>query len=119
VTTNDKLFRYANVDPEKADDATKETLRYRSALLRGYQDIQRRPLTTNVAISVCRAHQEHRIGYPQNARNRASQPRYLRELTAGGILESRKEGREQLYMNSRFLDLLMSDANEFRAFGTP
>jgi Fic family protein len=54
VTTNDKLFRYANVDPEKADDATKETLRYRSALLQGFQDIQRRPLTTNVAISICR-----------------------------------------------------------------
>jgi Fic family protein len=55
VTTNDKLFRYANVDPENADDATKETLRYRSALLQGCLDIQRRPLTTNVAISIYRA----------------------------------------------------------------
>jgi Fic family protein len=54
VTTNDKLFRFA-MDPEKADDATKETLRYRSALFEGYQHIQRRPLTTNVAISICRA----------------------------------------------------------------
>jgi Fic family protein len=55
VTTNDKLFRFASMDPEKADDATKETLRYRSALFEGYQHIQRRPLTTNVAISICRA----------------------------------------------------------------
>jgi cell filamentation protein, protein adenylyltransferase len=55
VTTNDKLFRYASVDPEKADNATKETLRYRTALFQGYRDIQRRPLTTNVAISICRA----------------------------------------------------------------
>jgi Fic family protein len=55
VTTNDKLFRYASVDPEKADDATKETLRYRSALFQGFQHIQRRPLTTNVAISICRS----------------------------------------------------------------
>ncbi len=55
VTTSDKLFRFASMDPEKADDATKETLRYRSALFEGYQHIQRRPLTTNVAISICRA----------------------------------------------------------------
>jgi len=54
VTTNDKLFRFASMDPEKADDATKETLRYRSALFEGYQHIQRRPLTTNVALSICR-----------------------------------------------------------------
>ena len=55
VTTNDKLFRYASVDSEKADDATKETLRYRTALLSGYREIQARPLTTNVAVSICRA----------------------------------------------------------------
>jgi Fic family protein len=55
VTTNDKLFRYASMDSEKADEATKETLRYRTALFQGYRDIQRRPLTTNVAISICRA----------------------------------------------------------------
>jgi Fic family protein len=54
VTTNDKLFRYASIDTEKADDATKETLRYRAALFQGYRDIQRRPLSTNVAISICR-----------------------------------------------------------------
>jgi Fic family protein len=55
VTTNDKLFRYASIDPEKADTATKETLRYRAALFQGYRDVQRRPLTTNVATSICRA----------------------------------------------------------------
>jgi Fic family protein len=54
VTTNDKLFRFASVDPEKADPATKEALRYRTALLTGYRDVQRRPLSTNVAIAICR-----------------------------------------------------------------
>jgi len=28
VTTSDNLFRFASIDPEQADDATKETLRY-------------------------------------------------------------------------------------------
>jgi Fic family protein len=56
VTTNDKLFRFANADTHQADIATKETLRYRTALLRGYESLKSgRPLTTNTAIEVCRA----------------------------------------------------------------
>lgn len=55
VTTNDKLFRFANTDSEAADPATKETLRYRTALLEGYGDIRERPLTTRTATAICRA----------------------------------------------------------------
>ena len=55
VTTNDSLFKFANVDFEEADDATKETLRYRTALMQGFSDIQKKPLTTRTAIMVCRA----------------------------------------------------------------
>lgn len=55
VTTNDTLFKYANTDPEKADDATKETLRYRTALMQGFKDVQQRPLSTRTAVLVCRA----------------------------------------------------------------
>ena len=38
VTTNDRLFRFANADADQADPATKETLRYRTALLRRLSD---------------------------------------------------------------------------------
>jgi Fic family protein len=55
VTTNDTLFKFANADPEKADDATKETLRYRTALMQGFKDVQERPLSTRTAVLVCRA----------------------------------------------------------------
>ncbi|MCC7253555.1 protein adenylyltransferase Fic [Hyphomicrobium sp.] len=56
VTTNDKLFRFANADANQADTATKETLRYRTALLCGYESLKSgRPLTTNTAVEVCRA----------------------------------------------------------------
>ena len=54
VTTNDKLFRFANVDPAAADPATRETLRYRTALLHGFNNMKTRPLTTQTAITVCR-----------------------------------------------------------------
>jgi Fic family protein len=55
VTTNDTLFKFANTDPEKADDATKEALRYRTALMQGFKDVQERPLSTRTAMLVCRA----------------------------------------------------------------
>ena len=55
VTTNDTLFKFANIDPEKADDATKEALRYRTALMQGFKDVQEKPLSTRTAVLVCRA----------------------------------------------------------------
>jgi len=54
VTTNDSLFKFANTNPDEANDATKETLRYRTALMAGFRDIQQRPLTTRTAVLVCR-----------------------------------------------------------------
>jgi Fic family protein len=55
VTTNDTLFKFANADPEKADDATKEALRYRGALMQGFKDVKEKPLGTRTAVLVCRA----------------------------------------------------------------
>jgi len=52
VTTTDRLFQYAN-EQEAADHATKEALRYRTALFNGFKDLARRPLCTNTAVEVC------------------------------------------------------------------
>lgn len=53
VTTTDKLFEYADISEDKADAATKEALRYRTALYEGTKMVQRRMLTTDMAIQVC------------------------------------------------------------------
>lgn len=53
VTTTDKLFQHAQGNEEHADHATKEALRYRTALYRGVQSIQERPLNTRTAIEIC------------------------------------------------------------------
>jgi len=53
VTTTDRLFQYAQ-GHEHADPATKEALRYRTALQRGYQSLKGRPLCTATAVEVCR-----------------------------------------------------------------
>lgn len=52
VTTTDQLFRFAQEDSH-ADPATKEALRYRTALSRGFYELGRRPLCTNTAVEIC------------------------------------------------------------------
>ena len=54
VTTTDRLFRYANDAASRADPATKEALRYRTALHRGFEMLDQRPLSTAIAVEVCR-----------------------------------------------------------------
>ena len=52
VTTNDKLFQYSE-DVEHADPATKEALRYRTALRQGVEALNQRPLCSNSAAQLC------------------------------------------------------------------
>lgn len=52
VTTTDQLFRFAQ-EESHADPATKEALRYRTALGRGFQELARRPLCANTAVEIC------------------------------------------------------------------
>ncbi len=54
VTTTDRLFRFANDSTGRADPATKEALRYCSALWRGFKMLEQRPLSTSIAVAVCR-----------------------------------------------------------------
>ncbi len=53
VTTTDKLFEYADIAEDRADAATKEALRYRTALFEGTKMVQRRMLSTDMAIQIC------------------------------------------------------------------
>jgi hypothetical protein len=59
-----------------------------------------------------------RIGDVMEAKlgNRATASKYLRELGAKGVLQERQEGRENIYINVRFLELLTSDRNDFKKF---
>lgn len=55
VTTADRLFRFATHDEaDHADPATKEALRYQSALMQGLRALTRRPVTTRMAVDICR-----------------------------------------------------------------
>ncbi|HMM74529.1 MAG TPA: Fic family protein [Gammaproteobacteria bacterium] len=52
VTTADKLFQHLQADAG-ADPATREALRYRRALLEGFNALKTRPLTTRIAETIC------------------------------------------------------------------
>ncbi len=53
VTTTDKLFEFVEMAEDKADAATKEALRYRTALFEGTKMVRRRMLTIDMAIQIC------------------------------------------------------------------
>ncbi len=54
VTTNDELYRAAADADGKTDPHTKEVLRYRQALYRGFQALKERPLNANLFIEIVR-----------------------------------------------------------------
>ena len=54
VTTTDQLFQFAQGSENQADVATKEALRYRTALYRGFRSLAQRPLCTATAVEICR-----------------------------------------------------------------
>jgi len=53
VTTADDLFKYSHDESAATNPATKETLKYRSALFVGIELINARPLSTSTAVQVC------------------------------------------------------------------
>lgn len=53
VTTTDELFRAAASD-RATDSSTKEVLRYRTALKEGFEALDRRPLSMNLFVNICR-----------------------------------------------------------------
>lgn len=53
VTTTDQLFQYASIGEDRADPATKEALRYRTALYEGVSHLKSRPISTRLAEQLC------------------------------------------------------------------
>jgi Fic family protein len=54
VTTNDALFREYNLGDAEASPQTKEAARYRTALYDGEEALKTHPLSTRIAVEVCR-----------------------------------------------------------------
>lgn len=63
ITTSDALFRAFTAKTKQIDPATKEVLRYREALWKGYNTVKRRPvLTTSLFVELVQTIKEHSEG---------------------------------------------------------
>ena len=90
VTTTDELFRFAAGVSSTADPATREALRYRTALRRGYELLSGRPVSTNLAVDVCTVLREVQTGI------RRIPGTALRNLATGEAVYTPPEGEERL-----------------------
>jgi Fic family protein len=90
VTTNDALFREAELNDGDGDPAAKEALRYRTALYEGLQSLKERPLTTRSAINICRTVKGINLDI------RATPGTALRNSHTGEIMYTPPEGQEHL-----------------------
>jgi Fic family protein len=87
VTTTDDLFRHVE-DEANAEPATKEALRYRSALRTGFELTQQRGLGVSVASRVCSMIQGHDMDLRTLPGTRIGNP------ITGEVAYSPPEGRE-------------------------
>lgn len=88
VTTSDQLFEFSQ-NQEAADPATKETLRYRTALRQGYEQLRSCPLGTRLAVDVCRTIRGLEIDI-------RTKPVALGNREAGEIIYTPPQGQELL-----------------------
>ena len=54
ITTTDLIFRFAGKTEHIALPATKEALHYEAALQRGFEMLTYKPVSTSMAIEICR-----------------------------------------------------------------
>ncbi len=90
VTTTDKLLEYADIAEDKADAATKEALRYRAALYEGSKMVQRRMLTTDMAIHICSTIKDLELDI------RADSGTNLKSRATGEVIYTPPEGQKRL-----------------------
>lgn len=90
VTTTDKLFEFADIAEDRADAATKEALRYRTALFEGTKMVQRGMLTTDMAIQICSTIK----GFDLDIR--ADSGTNLKSRMTGEIIYTPPEGQQRL-----------------------
>ncbi len=100
VTTTDKLFEFADINEDKADAATKEALRYRSALFEGSKMVRRGMLTTDIAIQICSTIKDMELDIRDDSGTR------LKNRASGELIYTPPVGQE----------LLIEKLNNWQAF---
>lgn len=96
VTTADELFRHAgSKNDEAGDPATRETLRYRTALREGIEQTRARGLSTNTASRICTTIKDREMDVRRLLGTRIANP------ATGQVTYSPPEGAEILHAKLR------------------
>ena len=90
VTTTDKLFEFAHISEERADAATKEALRYRTALYEGTKMVRRGMLTTDMAIQICSTIKDVELDIRDDSRTQ------LKNRMSGQLIYTPPQGQKLL-----------------------
>jgi Fic family protein len=90
VTTTDRLFEFADVAEDKADAATKEALRYRTALYEGTKMVRRQMLTTDMALQIVSIIKDSELDL------RAESGTTLRNRASGEVIYTPPVGQQRL-----------------------
>ena len=106
VTTTDKLFEYVDIAEDKADPATKEALRYRTALFEGTKMVQRKMLTVDMAIQICSTIKGVELDI------RAESGTTLKGRVSGEVVYTPPEGQKLLQAKLENLAAFMHDHTE-------
>jgi Fic family protein len=80
VTTQDELFRAALDEASATDPQTKEVLRYRTALRRGYEQLADRPISMELIREVCSILRGQPVGFRS-----ADEQVYIGNVLAGTV----------------------------------
>lgn len=90
VTTHDALFREAGREDDESEPATKEALRYRKALYQGFESLRDRPITTRLAVDICRTIKEIELDI------RATPGTTLTNKETGDVIYTPPMGQERI-----------------------
>jgi Fic family protein len=90
VTTQDALFRAAAQAPERADPQTREVLRYRTALRRGYDTLPARGIDIDLIVDICRT----LLDAPATLRD--EEPILIEDVAANRLVYTPPRGRDRI-----------------------
>lgn len=104
ITTQDKLYQALSAKGIQIDNATKEVLRYREALLTGYSFIQKKGfISTNAILQIQKVLEENNAGI------RKLPGTALRNATNGKVIYTPPDGHEVLLKLMKNLEEYLND----------
>lgn len=107
VTTQDALFRAAVEEPGRVDAATREVLRYRTALRHGYDTLSSRQISIDLMIELCSVLRDGAVSL------RDQEPVLIEDVAAQSVVYTPPRGRSVIVALLRNLEVFLQEPGGF------